>query len=92
MTKKQFNLKKVQELHSAPLRTFTGFIMNADGGREIFWSKHGQAYVAKLQILSEWDEDAAQRFNYRRRLEQVFERHTELAIWSNVMLKHGGFV
>tara|TARA_B100000965_G_C19548448_1_gene738974 strand:- start:592 stop:1560 length:969 start_codon:yes stop_codon:yes gene_type:complete len=92
MTKKQFNLKKVQELHSAPLRTFTGFIMNADGGREIFWSKHGQAYVAKLQILSEWDEDAAQRFNYRRRLEQVFERHTELAIWSNVMMKHGGFV
>ena len=31
--RKQFNLKTVQELHHAPLRTFTGFLQRSDGGK-----------------------------------------------------------
>ena len=92
LTKKQFNLKNVGELYEAPLRTFTGFIIRAEGGTDIFWDKHGEAFVAKLQMLSEVDDNAAQRYNYRRRLEQVMERHTNLAIFNNVTLKNGGFV
>ena len=92
LTKKQFNLKNVGELYEALLRTFTGFIIRAEGGTDIFWDKHGEAFVAKLQMLSEVDDNAAQRYNYRRRLEQVMERHTKLAIFNNVTLKNGGFV
>ncbi len=92
MTKKQFNLRNVQELHEAPLRSFTGFIINATGSRDVFWEKHSEAYIAKLNMLMEGTEDAAQRYNYRRRKEEVIGQRTELAIWNNVMMKEGGFV
>ena len=90
--KKQFNIKTVDELRDTPLRQFTGFLINADLGREKFWKIHGQAYVAKLQFLMESTEDAGQRFNYKRRLETVMGERTELAIWNNVMMKNSGFI
>ncbi len=91
MTKKQFNMRNVQELQEAPLRSFTGFIIKATGSRDIFWEKHSEAYIAKLNMLMEGTEDAGQRYNYRRRMEEVISKRTELAIWNNVMLKEGGF-
>ncbi len=90
--KKQFNIRKVDELRDTPLRQFTGFLINADGGREHFWKKHGKAYVAKLQYLMESTEDAAQRYNYKRRLEDVMGERSELAVWNNVLLKNSGFI
>ena len=90
--KKQFNIRKVDELRDTPLRQFTGFLINASGGREIFWEKHGKAYVAKLQFLMESTEDAAQRYNYKRRLEDVMGERSELAVWNNVLLKNSGFI
>ena len=90
--KKQFNLKTMEELHEAPLRSFTGFLIKADGGRELFWEKHGQAYVAKLQLLMEKTEDNAQRYNLKRRLEEVMETRRELTVWNNIMLKNSGFL
>ena len=88
--KKQFNLKTIDEMRDAPLRSFTGFLIKADGGREKFWEKHGQAYVAKVQFLMAHTEDRAQRFNLKRRLEEVMGNRKELAIWNNVMLKSSG--
>ena len=90
--KKQFDLKKMEELHDAPLRAFTGFLIRADGGKEKFWEKHGQAYVAKLQFLMEMTEDNAQRYNLKRRLEEVMETRSKLAIWNNIMIKSSGFI
>ena len=90
-TKQEFNLRTIQELQEAPLRSFTGFIIKAVGGRENFWDKHGEAYIAKLNILMEKTEDAAQRYNYRRRLEDVMGKRTNLAVWNNVQLKANGF-
>ena len=92
LLKKQFNIKKVDELRDTPLRQFTGFLINADGGREIFWEKHGKAYVAKLQYLMNSSSDAGQRYNWRRRLEDVMGERSELAIWNNVILKNSGFM
>ena len=58
----------------------------------LFWEKYGQAYIAKIQMLSEITDDAAQRYNYRRRHEQVLSEKKELAIWNNLILKDSGFV
>jgi hypothetical protein len=89
--KKQFNIRTIDELRNTPaLRSFTGFLTKADGGTDGFWKKHGQAYVAKLHFLMETTEDRAQRYNWKIRLEQVFERHNELAIWNNVVMKNSG--
>ncbi len=90
--RKQFNIKTLEELLDTPLRSFTGFLMNAAGGREAFWQEHGQAYVAKLHVQQAKTEDRAQRFNLKRRLEQVLQERTQLAIWRNVLVKENGFI
>ena len=87
----QFNLKTVQELHHAPLRTFTGFLQRCDGGKAEFWQKHGQNYVAKVHLEMEKTDNHAQRYNLKRRLEEVLGDRQELAIWTNLMLKEGGY-
>ena len=90
--KKQFNLKTIDEVRDTPLRNFTGFLIRADGGRENFWENHGQAYVAKVQFLVESTEDRAQKYNLKRRLEEVLGDKRELAVWNNVILKNSGLI
>lgn len=90
--KKQFNLRTHEELLDTPLRSFTGFLQNASGGREAFWEKHGQAYIAKVHIQQEKTNDNAQRYNLKRRLEEVFEKRPKLAMWRNILVKENGFV
>ena len=90
--KKQFNIRTHEELLDTPLRNFTGFVMKTAGGRDAFWEKHGQAYVAKLNYLMEKTEDRAQRFNLKRRLESVVAERRELAVWNNTLLKQIGFI
>ena len=90
--KKQFNLKTIDELRDTPLRQFTGFLIKADGGRDKFWQEHGQAYTSKVQYLMESTEDRAQRFNLKRRLEEVLGDRRELAIWNNTILKRSGLL
>ena len=90
--KKQFNIKSVDELRDTPLRQFTGFIIHASGGREKFWGLHGQAYIAKVYFLLETAEDASNRYNLRKRIEEVLEGRKDLAIWRNLVLKNSGFI
>ena len=90
--KKQFNLRTHEELLDTPLRSFTGFVMKASGGREAFWDKHGQAYIAKVHLQQEKTDDNAQRYNLKRRLEQVFEERPQLAMWRNILVKENGFI
>ena len=90
--RKQFNIRNLQELHEAPIRSFTGFIIKTDGSKDKFWKDHGNAYIAKMHMLSELDDDAAQRYNYRRRLEEVMGKNRDLAIWRNLILKDSGFI
>jgi hypothetical protein len=81
--RKRFNIRTINELHETPLRSFTGFIINADGGRKEFWVKHGKAYLAKVNVLMEKTDDRAQRHNLKRRIEEVLDNHRELVEWSN---------
>ena len=87
--RKTFNLKVVEEVWDAPLRTFTGFLIRTGQGREHFYEEHGQAYVAKLHYLQETTESKATRYNLKRRIEEVLghDKGTKLAAWRNVVLK-----
>ena len=90
--RKTFNVKVVEEIWDAPLRTFTGFLIKAGKGREHFYEEHGQAYVAKLHYLQETTESRATRYNLKRRIDEVLahKEGTKLAIWRNVVLKNSG--
>ena len=90
--KKQFNLKKVEEVIDAPLRTFTGFLVNCGRGKKKFFDIWGKAYIAKVHMLEETTEDAANRYNYRRRLEEKLSDKTALAVWNNMVLRDAGFI
>ena len=92
--RKQFNLKAVEEVWDAPLRSFTGFLVRTGGGQAKFYEEHGQAYVAKLHYLQETTEDRSTRYNLKRRIEEVLadERGKHLAIWRNVVLKNSGLL
>ena len=92
--RKQFNIKTLQELIESPIRTFTGFLNKSVDSKDMFWEKFGHSYIAKLQMLSEISEDTAQRYNYRRKLEQVFAdpKSRNLVIWNNQTWKNSGFI
>jgi len=89
--KKQFNIKTHEELLNTPLRSFTGFLVNAEGGRNLLWEKHGKGYIAKLHLEKEKTEDRSQRHNLKRRIDEVLADRKELAIWRNIMVKENGF-
>ena len=92
--RKQFNVKTLQELIESPIRTFTGFLNKSCSSKDEFWEQFGQSYIAKLQMLSEISEDAAQRYNYRKKLEEVFAepKSRKLTIWNNLTWKNSGFI
>ena len=90
--KKQFNLKTVDELRDAPLRTFTGFLKRAEGKTKPFWETHGQAYISKVQFLMAVTEDRSRRHQYKVSLEKKLGERRELAIWNNTVLRRSGLL
>jgi hypothetical protein len=90
--KKQFNVKKVEEVIDSPLRTFTGFLVRCGCGKAKFFDIWGKAYIAKIHLLEETTEDNANRYNYRRRLEEKLGSRTDLAVWNNLVLRDAGFI
>ena len=93
--RKQFNLKTIEELWRTPLRQFTGFIIKAEGGRQSFWEKWGHAWVCKIQLEQLKTDDKTQRYNYTRRMQEIFDDETkggrDLLLWRNKMLMGAGF-
>ena len=90
--RKQFNIRSLEELVNTPIRSFTGFLVNAEGSRKQFWLNHGKAYIAKLQLEQQKTDNKSQRFNLRTRIEKVMGERTELAIWNNQVLMGSGFI
>ena len=86
--KKYFNVKTIDELIDAPLRIFTGFIMKSDCGRKSFYTEYGKSYVAKLNMLMETTNNNANRYNYKKRIEEKLGDKRELLIWNNLITKH----
>jgi hypothetical protein len=90
--KKQFNLKTVDELRSAPNRSFTGFFNKAGETKEVFWENHGKAYIAKLEHQLATTTDRANRYWCKNRIEEICEKHPKLAAWRNIVLKDSGLI
>jgi hypothetical protein len=66
-------------------------LQRGDGGKANFWKQHGENYVAKVQLEKEKTEDSAQRYNLKRRLEEVLKEQQELSIWTKNIIKTQGF-
>tara|TARA_Y100001978_G_scaffold154537_1_gene139992 strand:+ start:588 stop:830 length:243 start_codon:yes stop_codon:yes gene_type:complete len=78
-------------LVDSPIRTFTGFITRSGVGKENFKKEYGKPYLAKLQILSEVTDDIGQRYNYRKRIDQLLNEDPELKFFNDYVLREGGF-
>ena len=88
----EFNLNTLNDLFDSSIRTFTGFITRTGVGKANFKKVYGKPYLAKLHILSEVTEDIGQRYNYRKRIQQLLDENQELKIWNDLVLKDGGFI
>jgi hypothetical protein len=86
--KKMFNLKTIDELIDAPLRTFTGFIMRSDCGKRNFYTEYGKSYVAKLNMLMETTDNNATRYSLKIARDKKLGDKRELLIWYNEISKH----
>ena len=84
--KKQFSLASLEELVTAPMTSFTGFLNRYRKGRDEFWSFHAHDYIHKISLEYLKSSARAQRFNYRRRLKEVAESHPHLAEKVNTTL------
>jgi hypothetical protein len=93
--RKQFNIKTIEELWATPLRQFTGFIIRSEGSRSTFWEKWGRAWVCKIQLEQLKTTNKTQRYEYTRRMNEIFIDDTkdgkELNAWRNKMLRGAGF-
>ena len=91
--RKTFNVKVVEEIWDAPLRTFTGFLIRTGNGRDNFYEEHGQAYVAKLHYLQEKTASRTNRYNLKRRIEEVLAREegSKLVTWRNLLAERKYF-
>lgn len=74
-----FNVSSLDELVQAPMGNFTGFLVKHRKGRENFWTYHGQDYLHKIALEYLKTDSRGQRFNYRRRMKEVAERHEQFA-------------
>ena len=86
--KKLFNVKNIDELIDAPLRIFTGFIMRSDCGKKSFYTEYGKSYLAKVSMLMEITDNNANRYNYKKRINEKLDDKLELRIWFNEVSKH----
>ena len=77
--KQQFKLKSLEDLVQAPMASFTGFLNKLRGGRDGFWMLHANDYIQKNALEYLKSASKGQRFNYRRRLKEISERHSHLA-------------
>ena len=68
------------------MTTFTGFLNKVREGRDGFWSFHANDYIRKITLEYLKAPSRGQRFNYRRRLKEVAEKHTTLQAESRKLL------
>jgi hypothetical protein len=81
-----FSLNSLDDLVLAPMSSFTGFLNRVRGGREAFWSVHGENYIHKVALEYLRTTNKGQRFNYKRRIKEVAESHPNIAQEVQVIL------
>ena len=74
-----FSLNSLEDLVEGQMSSFTGFLNKVRGGRDGFWAFHSNDYIHKIALEYLKTESRGQRFNYRRRMQEVSEKHPHLA-------------
>ena len=74
-----FELESLEDLVQSAMGTFTGFLNKVRGGRDGLWTFHGHDYLHKIALEYLKTDSRGQRFNYRRRMKEVAERHEQFA-------------
>lgn len=77
--KSLFSINALNDLIECSLQAFTGFFMKLAGSREVFWDLYGNSYILKIALEFNRASSRAQRFNYKRRLREIEERHPKFA-------------
>ena len=76
--RKEFELNVIDDLAAGEIRTLTGVLIRLSGSSEGMWEKHGAIYCYKIAIEYNKTESRALRFNYRKRLLEVKNKHSHL--------------
>ena len=58
--------------------TISGFLVKSTGSSSAMWERHGIDYCKKVSMEFNRTDSKAQRFNYKKRLLEVKERHPQL--------------
>ena len=74
----QFPVASGADLAQAEMRVFTGFLVKSTGSSSAMWEQHGTDYCKKVSMEFNRTDSKAQRFNYKKRLMEVKEKHPEL--------------
>jgi len=76
--RKEFDLNVIDDLAAGEIRTLTGVLIRLSGSSEGMWERHGAIYCYKIAIEYNKTESRALRFNYRKRLLEVKNKHSHL--------------
>jgi len=68
----------LSDLAQAEMRVFTGFLVKSSGSSSAMWEQHEIDYCKKVSMEFNRTDSKAQRFNYKKRLMEVKEKHPEL--------------
>ena len=83
---KEFEVSDAASLADGEIRVLTGMLVRLCGGSAGMWETYGKQYCLKVALEFNKTESRAQRFNYRRRLLEVKEKHKDLSDFVNYLL------
>ena len=83
---KEFEVSDAASLADGEIRVLTGVLVRLCGGSAGMWETYGKQYCLKVALEFNKTESRAQRFNYRRRLLEVKEKHKNLSDFVDYLL------
>ena len=83
---KEFEVSDAASLADGEIRVLTGVLVRLCGGSAGMWETYGKQYCLKVALEFNKTESRAQRFNYRKRLLEVKEKHKDLSDFVNYLL------
>lgn len=82
----EFGVSDAASLADGEIRVLTGVLMRSCGGSKGMWETYGKQYCLKVALEFNKTESRAQRFNYRKRLLDVKEKHPDLSEFIDYLL------
>ena len=82
----EFEVSDAASLADGEIRVLTGVLVRHCGGTAGMWETYGKQYCLKVALEFNKTESRAQRFNYRKRLLEVKEKHQDLSEFIEYLL------